>query len=395
VRPAAHPLIASRGARLLVVDNGRVSHHARQAFPQLLRPGDLVVANDAAVLPASLHGTHAATGSAIEVRLAGRQSLDPQAMNRFVAVVFGAGDYRIPTEERPAPPALAPGDLLQLGPLAARVARSLGHARLIELDFAGSPGTIWANLARHGRPIQYAYVPAPLEVWDTWTRVAARPVAFEAPSAGFLLDWSMLRAIRGRGARFATITHAAGISSTGDAELDRRLPLPEPYEIPASTSALIEATRAAGGRVIAIGTTVVRALEAASDGEGHVRSGAGLATGRIGPESPLEVVDALVSGMHEPGTSHYELLKAFAGDAVLETMTTEAEAKGYLAHEYGDFMLLVRQPGYAMRTFRGNCELSSRNVFLRDSSADVGCVPLASLARDTIVCSPAVAPSHL
>jgi S-adenosylmethionine:tRNA ribosyltransferase-isomerase len=303
----------------------------------------------------------------------------------------------MPTEQRPAPPDLAPGDLLQLGSLVASVVTSLGHPRLIELDFAGSAGSIWAGVARHGRPIQYAYVPRPLEIWDTWTRVASRPVAFEAPSAGFLLDWSMVRAIRGSGAQFATITHAAGISSTGDADLDRRLPLPEPYEIPMSTSALIAAARRSGGRVIAIGTTVVRALESASAGGGHVQSGAGLATGRLGPESLLEVVDALVSGMHEPGTSHYELLRAFADDAVLQTMTAEAEANGYLAHEYGDFMLLVRQPGYPMRTFRGNCELSSRNVFLRDdNSADVGCVtPLASVARDTMVCSPGVAPSHL
>src|SRR4029077_987642 len=129
------------------------------------------------------------------------------------------------------PPALAAGDRLVLGPLRAVVERGLRHPRLIALRFEGSPAAIWAGLARHGRPIQYAHVPAPLSLWDVWTPIAGPPVAFEPPSAGFAIDWRMLATMAARGVQFATITHAAGISSTGDAALDALLPFDEPYRI--------------------------------------------------------------------------------------------------------------------------------------------------------------------
>jgi len=234
-----------------------------------------------------------------------------------------------------------PGDELRLGPLRAIVLAVLGHPRLIQIHFENPVAAIWEGLARHGRPIQYAYVPEPLAIWDTWTRIASLPVAFEAPSAGFLLDWTVISALRARGAAFATLTHAAGISSTGDAELDRLLPLDEPYDIPASTAALIEATRDRGGKVIAVGTTVVRALEHAARADGTVRSGAGMATQRIGPGTRLRCVDAIVSGTHEPGTSHYDLLRAFQDDEVLRRMEHEANARGYRTHEFGDSVFLA------------------------------------------------------
>src|SRR5439155_20471114 len=113
---------------------------------EFLRRGDLVIANDAATLPASLHGTHVPTGAPIEVRLAGRRSLAAEAVSQFSAVVFGAGDFHTRTEHRPAPPPLLPGDRLFLGPLAATVMRLLDHPRLALLHFDGSPGAIWAAL---------------------------------------------------------------------------------------------------------------------------------------------------------------------------------------------------------------------------------------------------------
>ncbi len=333
----------AHSARLLVVDErGRVSHHHAGDLPSLLGRGDLVVANDAGTLPASLHGTHASTGRPIEVRLAGRLSLAAHAVRRFTAVLFGEGDYRTPTEDRRQPPLLSCGDELALGPLRAVVVGVLGHPRLVELEFVHGPEEIWAGIARHGRPIQYAYVPEPLAIWDTWTRIASSPVAFEAPSAGFMLDWAMLKEIRARGARFATLTHAAGISSTGDDELDRLLPFDEPYVIPKATVALVQQTRILGGRVIAVGTTVVRALEHSAREHGRVKAGAGLATLKLGPNSPLAVVDAIVSGLHERGISHNELLRAFQGDAALVRMTEEAEAGEYRGHEFGDGVLLSR-----------------------------------------------------
>jgi S-adenosylmethionine:tRNA ribosyltransferase-isomerase len=254
-------------------------------------------------------------------------------------VVFGAGDFRTPTEQRAPPPVLQPGDTLQLGPLSAEVVRLLGHPRLIEVHFRDSIAEMWESIARHGRPIQYAYLAEPLAIWDTWTRIAGQPVAFEPPSAGFMLDWSAIRSIRSRGARFATLTHAAGISSTGDAELDRRLPFDEAYYIPPSTAMLIGAC-GRRGRVIAVGTTVVRSLEHAAGADGTVQPGYGIATGRIGRHTRLRVVDAILSGMHEPGTSHHELLRAFQDDETLARVDAEAEARSYRNHEFGDSVLL-------------------------------------------------------
>jgi S-adenosylmethionine:tRNA ribosyltransferase-isomerase len=141
---------------------------------------------------------------------------------------------------------------------------------------------------------------------------------------------------------FATITHAAGISSTGDDGLDALLPLDEAYDIPATTASLIHSTRSLGGRVIAIGTTVVRALEDAAARHGDIRPGTSMATLRLGPLTPLRVVDALVTGQHEPGTSHYELLRAFQDDEVLRFADHEANARGYRTHEFGDSLFIAR-----------------------------------------------------
>ena len=163
MKAAVQPVQRPRDARLLVVDGaGRISHHARSALADLLAPGDLVVANDAATVPASLTGRHLATGAAIEVRLAGRGSLAAGDVACFLAVVFGAGDWRTRTEDRPLPPPLAAGDTLALGPLAATVVRIVAAPRLIELRFAGAADAIRAGIARHGRPVQYAHIAAPL-----------------------------------------------------------------------------------------------------------------------------------------------------------------------------------------------------------------------------------------
>lgn len=336
---AAQPIQRSPDAKLLVVDvNGQIIHSARSTFTTFLRRRDLVIANDAATLPASLQGMHLPTGRPIEMRLSGRRSLEVTDLE-FSAIIFGEGDYHTRTEDRPSPPALAPGDRLALGPLSATIIKLLNHPRLVYLGFEGSPDAVWAGLARHGHPIQYAYVPEPLALWDVWTPIAGRPVAFEAPSAGFTLDWQVLAQLRARGVNFATVTHTAGVSSTGDAELDRRLPLDEPYRIPEATAAAIRRTRAEGGRIIAVGTTVVRALESACR-HGDIKPGDGLATGRIGPTTLLRVVDAILSGTHEPGSTHYQLLRAFADDATLARVTSELDSYGYRTHEFGDSVLL-------------------------------------------------------
>jgi S-adenosylmethionine:tRNA ribosyltransferase-isomerase len=342
---AAHqPVQRPRDAKLLVIDQaGRLQHAARSRLADFLRRGDLVVANDAATMPASLQGLHLRTGSVIEVRLAGRPSLRVDDVHEFSVIVFGAGDHRTRTEDRSAPPALRAGDALALGPLRAAVQHTLGHPRLIALRFQGHADAIWAGIARHGKPIQYAHMIEPLALWDMWTGVAALPVAFEPPSAGFVLDWNLLHTLRARGVGFATLTHAAGISSTGDAALDARLPFDEPYRLPSSTVRAVEQARRSGGRIVAIGTTVTRALEHAAAASGGLpHAGDGVADQRIGAQTPLRVVDAILSGTHEAGSSHHELLRAFTTDTMLAQADIELASHGYRSHEFGDSVLIER-----------------------------------------------------
>lgn len=348
---ATRPVQRPPDAKLLVIDEAdRLVHSRRAEFADFLQAGDLVVANDAATLPGSLGGVHERTGLPVEVRLAGRGSLSVSDVHLFSAVVFGAGDYHTRTEHRPPPPALRAGDRLALGPLTATVVNLLGHPRFVTIDFDGDADAIWAGIAEYGRPIQYAHIDTPLALWDVWTPIAGTPAAFEPPSAGFALDWHLQSELRRRGIAFATITHAAGISSTGDEELDALLPFNEPYVVPFATARAIADARSRGRAVIAVGTTVVRALEHASDGCGVVAPGPGVATQRITADTRLTVVDALLSGVHEPGTSHYELVRAFVSGEVLERATAEMTARGYRTHEFGDSVLV--------RSGRGAYELS-------------------------------------
>jgi S-adenosylmethionine:tRNA ribosyltransferase-isomerase len=196
-----------QSAKLLVVgSDGRIRQLPRAALASLFSPGDLIVANHAATLPASLRGMHCPSGNSIEIRLAAWETIhDP---TQFIAIAFGAGDHRIHTEDRISPPSLSPGDRLWLGPLIGIVERLLDHPRLFRLRFLGDRASVFAGLARHGRPIQYAHEPEPLELWDVWTKIAADPIAFEPPSAGFALDWRIQSAWRQRGVSFSTLTHA-------------------------------------------------------------------------------------------------------------------------------------------------------------------------------------------
>jgi len=337
MRAASEPVQRRPASRLLLLTaTGEVVHAYRHDLARFVRADDVIVANDAATLPASLAAIHARSGERIEIRLAARRSLDPREVLTFDAIVFGAGNFRTRTEARPLPPPLRVGDEVSFGSIQGVIEALLDHPRFIRLTFAATAAEVWRMLATHGRPIQYAHVQQALALWDVWTPFAANPVAYEAPSAGFALDWALLERLRARGARFVTLTHAAGISSTGDDELDARLPFDEPFSIPERTACAIQCARDRGSRVIAIGTTVVRALEAAATKEGVVHAGEGIATQRIGSTTRLQVVDALLSGAHEFGTSHYELLRAFTADERLREMSSVLEADGYLTHEFGD-----------------------------------------------------------
>ncbi len=348
--PATAPPVHRDAVRLLVIDAAS-STLAPVPFTQLplhLRPGDLLVVNDAATLPASLPA-RTRTGARIEVRLLG-----PTAADTWRAVLLGAGDWRTPTEHRPAPPLLARGDPIAIGggDLTARVAAvSLLSPRLLELRFDRDGAPLWAALYAAGRPVQYAHVPEPLELWSVQTVYAARPWAAEMPSAGRPLTWEILTALRGRGVSLASLTHAAGLSATGDPAIDAALPLPERYDLPETTVAAVAATRAAGGRVVAVGTTVVRALEGCAASHGNLRPGTGETDLVIGPGFRPRVTDALLSGIHSPGESHWHILAAFAGAPLLHRAGALAADLGLLAHELGDATLILsRPPGQAQST---------------------------------------------
>jgi S-adenosylmethionine:tRNA ribosyltransferase-isomerase len=364
MKAAGKPTQRPPDARLLLVEaDGTMQHVQRRRLPGYLRPGDLVVANDASTIPASLTGIHRSSGQVLEIRLAARGSPAFDDAWEFTAIAFGPGDYRTRTEDRLPPPALRPDDWLDLGPLRAIVIRQLRHPRLVLLRFEGTADTIWQGIAQHGKPIQYAHVEEPLSLWDVWTRVANRPAAFEPPSAGFLLDWGVLADLQRRGIGFATLTHAAGISSTGDPGLDARLPLDEPYDLPEATVCAIVRARQRRGRIVALGTTVVRALEHAAAKPDGLAPGPGLATQRIGADTRLRMIDALVTGVHQRGESHYELMRAFASDHLLDRVSAELERHGYRSHEFGDSVLLVRRARW------------NRHPYLGLRAADSCCTP--------------------
>jgi S-adenosylmethionine:tRNA ribosyltransferase-isomerase len=337
MKPATLPYPEPGAERLLHVDpeRGVYAHHRIVDLPALLSPFDLLVVNDAATLPASLR----VASRDIEVRLARRGDSDAA----WTAVLLGSGDFHTPTEQRALPPRVSAGEQLDFGGgLAAEVISIDAELpRLLDIHFNLEGAALFRALYQQARPVQYAYLKRELSLWDFQNRFAARPWALELPSAGHCLTWEILLALRARGVGVAHLTHAAGLSSTGSSELDRRFPLPERYAIEASAVEAIRATKKRGGRVVAVGTTVVRALEANHLEHGRLTPGPGEARLLIGPGFRPQVADAILSGMHDSTTSHFALLGAFASGALLEQALEAAERAEYLQHEFGDTMLVL------------------------------------------------------
>jgi S-adenosylmethionine:tRNA ribosyltransferase-isomerase len=337
--PASWPRDDPGATQLLEIDpvHDRLADRRIGELPALLREGDLLVVNDAATLPASLRGV-TERGLPVELRLAGER---PD--QTWSAVLFGAGDWRTRTEDRAPPPRLEPGSVLRFDGLRGTI-NSVDPTtpRLVSVVFDLGGDAFWPALYRTGRPVQYAHTARPLALWHAQTGYAARPWASEAPSAGFGLTWELLLALRRAGVELARLTHAAGLSATGDEALDARLPLPERYDIPAETVEAVDRTRADGGRVVAVGTTVTRALEgAAANGGGRLFAGTGTTDLHLGPRTRRNVVDGILTGAHDAGTSHIRLLEAFAPPGLLERAHDLAEAKGYRSHEFGDAMFVL------------------------------------------------------
>lgn len=331
MKAAQAPRTEKKQVKLLVVETDRLRDGLMDRLPDHLRAGDLLVVNDAATLPASLHGRDE-HDHPVEIRLASQLS-----DRSWQAVVFGAGDWRTPTEHRPAPPRIKPGEEIAFAnDFSAIVLKESNlSGRLLDLEFNRSGENLWQGIYQHGKPVQYSYMNEELNLWSVQNVYGSRPWAVEMPSAGHALDWQLLLKLKKKGIQIATLTHGAGLSATGDAQIDRALPLAERFEIPAATMAAVLKTRAAGGRVTAVGTSVVRALESASLGL------SGMTTLKIGPAHQRQFVDGLLTGTHDVTESHYQLLRAFLPEHLLDTISQHLEKHHYLTHEFGDACLIL------------------------------------------------------
>ncbi|MEZ4375714.1 MAG: S-adenosylmethionine:tRNA ribosyltransferase-isomerase [Polyangiaceae bacterium] len=304
----------------------------------LLPKATLWVLNDAAVLPAALWVEVEGSGTRIEIRIA---SLNDES-GTFSAIGFGSGNYQVQTEQRGAVQQLPVGAWLRS---AASVRFEVVHqtGRLFELRCAGGYRGLLHALYTSGAPIQYAYTARPHQLREVQNSYVGRPWAIEPASAGRHLSASVLSALQAAGQQLAWLTHAAGISSTGDAALDALLPFPERYEIPEATAVAVAAARERGSLVVAVGSSTTRALEAAASPGGALQSGSGLASLRLHADYEPQVVDVLLTGIHEAGSSHRELTRAFASDGALDAAWHLAAAHDLKLHEFGDAMLIRRR----------------------------------------------------
>ena len=311
--------------RLLVAAPDHLSDRTFRDLPDALEPGDLVVVNRSATLPASVDGRR--DGVPVEVHFA--TPLDdgtwvvevrPEGLSFGPVTDVGVG-------ERVALPAGAWLEVVETLP---------GQSRLHRAEVAVE-GPVTGLLERYGRPISYGYVPRRWPLADYQTVFATEPGSAEMPSAARPFTARTVTDLATRGVLLAPVTLHTGVSSPEAGEP----PQPERFEVPAPTAALVNHVRAHGGRVVAVGTTVTRALETVAAADGTVAAGRGWTDLVLGTDRPARVVDGLVTGWHEPGASHVHLLEAVAGTELVARAYAHAEQQGYLWHEFGDSCLLL------------------------------------------------------
>ncbi|HMN99668.1 MAG TPA: S-adenosylmethionine:tRNA ribosyltransferase-isomerase [Miltoncostaeaceae bacterium] len=317
------------GVRLLAAGPDGVAHHRFRDLPGLLREGDLLVVNTSATLPAALDGVRE-DGRPVVVHVA-----TPLAGDRWVV------EPRRPDGGGPAADVHAGERIRVTGELVLRMDAPYP-------DAAAAPGRLWtarvtppagalAHLAAHGRPIAYAYRRGDVTLEELQNVYATHPGSAEMASAGRPFTAPLLVALMARGVAVAPVVLHAGVSSP---ELHEP-PAPERLRVPAATARLVTATRDGGGRVVAVGTTVVRALESAVNDHGDPVGRRGWTDLVLGPDRPARIVDGLVTGLHPPEASHLLLLEAVAGRSLVEAAYAEAVAARYRWHEFGDSMLLL------------------------------------------------------
>jgi S-adenosylmethionine:tRNA ribosyltransferase-isomerase len=325
--------IARDAVRLLYIDrhSDRLEHTHFNRIADYLRSGDLLIFNSSRTLPASLTGCDAPPGPCIEVRLAEHLPDDT-----WLALLLCRQDDLFSC-------GLAAGLELSFdGGLTCRVlAPAPDNPRLWRIRFSLAGLALVDALHRIGQPIRYSYVSAPWNLDYYQTVYAREPGSVEMPSAGRAFTWRLLFDLKRRGVQTAYIVLHTGLSSYMDDELDASHPTSEEeYLIPETAADAIAEARARDGRVIAVGTTVVRALESVAV-EGQVAPGHGYTRLHITGGHRLSVVDGLLTGLHEPTASHLDLLTAFLPAERLQDGYKEAVRLGYLWHEFGDLNLIL------------------------------------------------------
>jgi S-adenosylmethionine:tRNA ribosyltransferase-isomerase len=316
--------LARDGVRLLVSDRAARTHRdaAFCDLASILRPGDLLVANDSATIPAALVARRAG-GETFPLHLSTRIADDLWIAEPRAPVAAG---------ERVT---LAGGTATFLAPIDA------AHPRLWYVGLTLTQ-PVDEMLAQHGAPIRYRYVTEPFPLEDYQTVFASLrhlelvEGSAEMPSAGRPFTRRVLDDLHDAGIALATVTLHTGVSSPERGERPYR----EWYDVPAATAAALNGTLLRGGRVIAIGTTVVRALESAVAG-GEAIASSGWTSLIVTPERGVTLVDGLLTGFHEPAASHLDLLRAFADEPFLARAYDHAIEAGYLWHEFGDVHLIV------------------------------------------------------
>ena len=321
------------GVRMLVSRraSGEISHRGFAELPGQLLPGDLLVINTSATLPAQVRVSAELAVHFSGPRPDGSWLTELRQVTGKTTVPNGRG---YPGQRLGLPG----GAVLTLeGPATARLWRA-------RLSVAVVP-----YLLKYGSPIRYSYVPREWPLSHYQTVFAREPGSAEMPSASRPFSPSVVTRLVAGGVLIAPLTLHFGVSSLeGDED-----PYPEPYDVPPATADLVNHVRARGGRVIAGGTTVVRALETAALGstalgstalgraDGRVRAAAGWTSYVVTPETGVRAVDGLLTGLHEPRSSHLRMLAAFAGPELLSRCYQAAVDAGYLWHEFGDVHLLL------------------------------------------------------
>jgi S-adenosylmethionine:tRNA ribosyltransferase-isomerase len=332
------------GVRMLLAAPGRIEHLRFRDLPAALTPGDLVVVNISATLPAALSGRFRTASGEAQVPVHVATALSPGMWVLEVRRPDGRGpQLHLSAGLRIDLPGGVEATLVSPFPQA-----SSGGTRLWRSAVRQPPHAVAADpagdlngyLARHGRPITYGYLRGSFPLSDYQTIFARQPGSAEMPSAGRPFTEHLVVDLVTHGVAVAPILLHVGVSSP---EL-HELPAPETYVVPPSTARLVNAVREGGGRVVAVGTTVVRALETCADPDGTVRPGSGWTDLVLGASRPARAVTGIVTGLHEPDASHLLLLEAVAGAQLVasayEAVTMPAGPR-YLWHEFGDAMLFL------------------------------------------------------